>query len=254
MHRFSRVVGLVALLVAMFAGDLAAQGVTSAALYGIVRSADSGGIAEAVVTVTNTSDGGRWRTTTHADGRYAFEYLSAGGPYAVEARAIGFRIARLPRRVAPPPAGSPRRPAVSGSRVIASHRLLAGSSPSAAGHLPSRPGNDPGCRSGLRTPRVTYLAFRVASSPHRLAFATDWIAWPTLRIAVGLPQRVRRLSHRVRRLPHRVPGLRIASRARRIPSLTHRIGLTPMGLYSGTWAMAPRRHAGGRRDRPQRLP
>jgi len=90
MHRFSRAVGLVALLVVGFTGDLAAQGVTSAALYGIVRSSDSGGIGEAVVTVTNASDGGRWRTTTHADGRYAFEYLSVGGPYTVEARAIGF--------------------------------------------------------------------------------------------------------------------------------------------------------------------
>ena len=46
-----------------------------------------------MVTVTNTADGGRWRTTTRADGRYAFEYLSVGGPYAIEARAIGFRPA-----------------------------------------------------------------------------------------------------------------------------------------------------------------
>src|SRR6476646_3863705 len=91
---FSRALALVELFVAIFTGDLAAQGVTSAALYGMVRGSDSGGIGEAVVTVTNTSGGGRWRTTTRADGRYVFEYLSVGGPYAVEVRAIGFSPAR----------------------------------------------------------------------------------------------------------------------------------------------------------------
>jgi carboxypeptidase family protein len=69
----SRAMTLVELLVALGAGDLAAQAVTTAALYGVVRGADSAGIADAVVTVTNTADGGRWRTTTRADGRYAFE-------------------------------------------------------------------------------------------------------------------------------------------------------------------------------------
>jgi hypothetical protein len=91
MRPFSRPVLLVGLLAAIGAGNVAAQGVTTAALYGVVRAPDSSGIGDAVVTVTNTADGERWRTTTHADGRYAFEYLSVGGPYAIEARAIGFR-------------------------------------------------------------------------------------------------------------------------------------------------------------------
>ena len=107
MGRLCRAVVLVELLVAIGASDLAAQSVTTAALYGVVRGSDSGGIADAVVTVTNTADGGRWRTTTRADGRYAFEYLSVGGPYTIEARAIGFRSGRadrahaLARRAAP---------------------------------------------------------------------------------------------------------------------------------------------------------
>ena len=86
MGRFGRALVMVVLLAGIGAGELAAQGVTSAALYGVVRGPD----ADAVVTVTNTADGGRWRTTTPAGGRYAFEYLSVGGPYTVEARAIGF--------------------------------------------------------------------------------------------------------------------------------------------------------------------
>ena len=93
MGPLSRAMVLVGLLAAIGVCDLAAQGVTTAALYGVVRGPDSSGIGDAVVTVTNTAGGGRWRTTTRADGRYAFEYLSVGGPYAIEARAIGFRPA-----------------------------------------------------------------------------------------------------------------------------------------------------------------
>jgi hypothetical protein len=93
MGRLNRPAAVLGLLAAVGAGNLAAQGVTTAALYGVVRGPDSSGIGDAVVTVTNTADGERWRTTTRADGRYAFEYLSVGGPYALEARAIGFRPA-----------------------------------------------------------------------------------------------------------------------------------------------------------------
>jgi outer membrane receptor protein involved in Fe transport len=72
----------------------AAQGLTTGALSGTVRGPDSLGIAEALVTVTSTADGERWRAATRSDGRYVFEYLSVGGPYAVEVRAIGFSPAK----------------------------------------------------------------------------------------------------------------------------------------------------------------
>ena len=85
-----RPLALVGLLAAIGVCDLAAQGVTTAALYGVVQGPDSSGIGDAVVTVTNLAGGERWRTTTRADGRFAFEYLSIGGPYTIEARAIGF--------------------------------------------------------------------------------------------------------------------------------------------------------------------
>ena len=71
----------------------AAQGPTTGALSGTVLGPDSLGIADAVVTVTNTADGERWRATTRSDGRYVFEYLSVGGPYAIKVRAIGFKPA-----------------------------------------------------------------------------------------------------------------------------------------------------------------
>ncbi|HJU01076.1 MAG TPA: carboxypeptidase-like regulatory domain-containing protein, partial [Actinomycetes bacterium] len=78
--RFGRTLVLVVLLAGIGAGEPAAQGVTSAALYGVVRGRDAIPIPDAVVTVTNTADGGRWRTSSLAGGRYAFEYLSVGGP------------------------------------------------------------------------------------------------------------------------------------------------------------------------------
>ena len=58
-------------------GGLAAQGVTTAALFGTVTSSDSTAIEDAVVTVTNTATGERWQTATRARGSYVFEYRNA---------------------------------------------------------------------------------------------------------------------------------------------------------------------------------
>ena len=46
-----------------------------------------------MVLVANTSNGERWRTTTGAGGRYFLEYLTVGGPYRIEVRAVGFEPA-----------------------------------------------------------------------------------------------------------------------------------------------------------------
>ena len=77
-------------------GGLAAQGVTTAALFGTVTGSDSTRLEDAVVTVTNTATGERWQTATRAGGRYVFEYLSVGGPYLLEVRAIGFAPGKGP--------------------------------------------------------------------------------------------------------------------------------------------------------------
>ena len=71
-------------------GRAAAQAITTATLYGTVTGADSGGIEEAVITVTNTFNGERWRTATRAHGRYVLEYLSLGGSFTLQVRAIGY--------------------------------------------------------------------------------------------------------------------------------------------------------------------
>jgi hypothetical protein len=66
-----------------------AQGVTTAALEGVVAGADSA-VESAEVLVTNLATGERWRATTTRAGRYAFEHLLPGGPYRVDVRAIGY--------------------------------------------------------------------------------------------------------------------------------------------------------------------
>jgi hypothetical protein len=84
--------GALALVVAaagMASATLSAQGVTTAGIQGVVAGTDSAGIPNASVTVTNAATGERWETITGTRGRYALEYLSVGGPYSIEARAIG---------------------------------------------------------------------------------------------------------------------------------------------------------------------
>jgi hypothetical protein len=76
-------------------GSAWAQAVTTAAISGIVTGADSAAIEQATVLVTNTSNGERWQSLTHAGGRYTVEYLSPGGPYTAEVTAIGFAPASI---------------------------------------------------------------------------------------------------------------------------------------------------------------
>jgi hypothetical protein len=66
-----------------------AQGVTTAAIDGVVTSADSA-VESAEVLVVNLATGERWRASTSRAGRYGFDHLSPGGPYRLEVRAIGF--------------------------------------------------------------------------------------------------------------------------------------------------------------------
>ena len=87
--RQARAACLVAVLAAS-AASAGAQGVTGAALHGFVSDPAGLPLAEAVVLVTNTASGERWRTATDAGGRFRFEWLSVGGPYRVEARAVGY--------------------------------------------------------------------------------------------------------------------------------------------------------------------
>lgn len=75
---------------ALIAMRLPAQGVTTSALQGVVLGSDSAGIENALITLTNASDGERRETTSRAHGRYAFEYVAVGAPYTISVRSIGF--------------------------------------------------------------------------------------------------------------------------------------------------------------------
>ena len=79
-----------ALLALWTAAPLAAQGTTEAAVGGRVLGPDSTPVEQATVRVVNASNGEQWQTTTNARGRYSFQYLSIGGPYRIEVRALGF--------------------------------------------------------------------------------------------------------------------------------------------------------------------
>ena len=80
---------LVALLLG--GGELAAQGVTSAAVQGRVTSENRGTVENAIVALTNTTTGARQQTSTNSSGRYNFENVTPGGPYTVDVRSIGFQ-------------------------------------------------------------------------------------------------------------------------------------------------------------------
>lgn len=69
---------------------LAAQGITTAAITGAVTRQDGSPIAGSDVTVTHQANGRRWELVTGSRGRFLLEDVTVGGPYRIEARAIGF--------------------------------------------------------------------------------------------------------------------------------------------------------------------
>ncbi|MEZ4586272.1 MAG: TonB-dependent receptor [Gemmatimonadales bacterium] len=71
----------------------AAQGVTSAAVQGIVTSGVGAPIEGANVVLLNTQTGVRLLSQSRNNGRYNFENVAPGGPYTIEIRAIGFEMA-----------------------------------------------------------------------------------------------------------------------------------------------------------------
>jgi len=78
------------LVVAFLTRLLPAQGVTSAAIQGTVAAEDGSPIVGATVRVTYTPDGRRWEVATRSTGHYLLEDVAVGGPYRIEAQALGF--------------------------------------------------------------------------------------------------------------------------------------------------------------------
>jgi hypothetical protein len=67
-----------------------AQGVTTAAINGVVADA-KGGIPGATVSITHTPTGTVYSTVTRADGRYNIPNLRVGGPYTFKVSFIGYK-------------------------------------------------------------------------------------------------------------------------------------------------------------------
>ncbi len=82
-------------LLTLGAGTLFAQGVTTAAVTGTVTQETGAPVEGAVVTLTNRGTGAKVTATTQGNGKFFIENAPVGGPYTIEARAIGFEAARL---------------------------------------------------------------------------------------------------------------------------------------------------------------
>lgn len=67
-----------------------AQGVTTAAITGTVRTAAGGPLAGATITAVHEPSGTRYGTLTRADGRFLIPGMRVGGPYRVTASSVGY--------------------------------------------------------------------------------------------------------------------------------------------------------------------
>src|SRR5713226_6457570 len=78
------------LALAVSAGPVAAQGVTTAAATGIVKDASGGIIPGATVAAVHQPSGTSYETVTQGDGRFFIPGMRVGGPYTVTASLTGF--------------------------------------------------------------------------------------------------------------------------------------------------------------------
>lgn len=70
-----------------------AQGVTSAAVQGVITREGGAVVEGANIILTNTTNGITQRTSSRSNGRFLIENVEPGGPYLIEVRAIGFEPA-----------------------------------------------------------------------------------------------------------------------------------------------------------------
>ncbi len=87
---FSRSLALVIGCALLFAGRSFAQGVTTAAMSGIVKDSQGQVIPGASVTATHEPSGTVYEAVTQADGRFVIPGMRVGGPYNVSAALTGF--------------------------------------------------------------------------------------------------------------------------------------------------------------------
>lgn len=85
-------VGLVlaALAVSGAGGALVGQGVTTAAMNGIVTDTAGNPLADAVIVAVHTPSGTRYQTVARSGGVYTLPNMRVGGPYTVSVRLVGY--------------------------------------------------------------------------------------------------------------------------------------------------------------------
>src|SRR5438128_7564344 len=88
----SRIVCAVGAILALVlaAGPVAAQGVTTAAVTGVVKDAQGAVIPGATVVAVHQPSGTNYESVTQADGRYFIPGMRVGGPYSITASLTGF--------------------------------------------------------------------------------------------------------------------------------------------------------------------
>ncbi|MFQ5550174.1 MAG: carboxypeptidase regulatory-like domain-containing protein, partial [Gemmatimonadales bacterium] len=89
--RWSRVLSTLGIVALAGASGAAAQGLTTAAVRGHVTDAQDQPVASASIVLTNGSTGQRFIGRSQSSGAYRIENVAVGGPYTLEARAIGFQ-------------------------------------------------------------------------------------------------------------------------------------------------------------------
>ena len=78
------------LALAVYASPVAAQGVTTAAMTGLVKDAQGAVIPGATVVAVHQPSGSTYESVTQVDGRFFIPGMRVGGPYMVTASLPGF--------------------------------------------------------------------------------------------------------------------------------------------------------------------
>ncbi|MBA3671629.1 MAG: TonB-dependent receptor [Gemmatimonadaceae bacterium] len=94
--RRARLTGLLLAGLSGAATLAAAQGVAGAAIQGTVKNSAGTPLPEARLSLIDSSTGYRRYAVTSARGSFSFENLPVGGPYTLEARALGFLPESVP--------------------------------------------------------------------------------------------------------------------------------------------------------------
>jgi hypothetical protein len=90
MLHVARSMAVVAAVIVGFAVSASAQGVTTAALTGVVKDTQGGVVPGATIVAVHQPSGTTYTGVSQADGRYTVAGMRVGGPYTITAELSGF--------------------------------------------------------------------------------------------------------------------------------------------------------------------